>query len=313
MNWAKGKVWVYRVGIVLGALIFLYQVISGFQAFQPVHLPASFWKIALWSIPGMTLAIGLQIINFKFLLQSIGVNLKLVNLCKGYILSSLPKYIPGSVWIFISRSQWLNQDFGIPHGVTNLANLLEIGVTLVAAGGVILLGLGFVSGSWFYLLAALLLPAVILALFQTFVQIIRRNSWFELAIFPGQLSLNNRFLWLATLVCEVEWMVLGGATLLLAAGVLPQVTFSLGSWMLVTQSFTLAWLAGFFVIFVPAGLGIRELALTGLIMTNFSADYQTATLAAIGSRFIFSTGELIWLGIGLLLKADKPKKLIKLG
>ena len=37
MNRAKVKVWVYRVGLFLGALIFLIQVIVGIQAFSPSH------------------------------------------------------------------------------------------------------------------------------------------------------------------------------------------------------------------------------------------------------------------------------------
>ncbi len=308
MNWARVKVWVYRVGLFLGALIFLVQLISGVQAFQSNRLPVGFRGIALWSIVGMVLVVGLQIINWSHLLKIVGVHLPLLELSKGYVLSSLPKYIPGSIWGYISRSQWLSQEHEIPHSSTNLANLFEIEVTLVSATSVILLGLGIVNGSWLYLAAALLLPATILSLTRTLIRLLLRKGWFGLAAIPNQPTMDNRYLWLATLISGVQWLILGGATLLLVAGVKPQIQFSLREWLLAVQCFTLAWLGGFFVIFVPGGLGIRELALTGLIMTNFSANYQTATLVAIGSRLVYSAGEIIWLGIGLLQKAGGKGK-----
>ena len=61
------------------------------------------------------------------------------------------------------------------------------------------------------------------------------------------------------------------------------------------------------MIFVPGGLGIRELALTGLLIANFSPGNEAATLVSISSRLFYSLGELIWLGIGLLLKVASRK------
>lgn len=308
MKGGKWKTWIYRLGILTGALLFLIQAYNGVKDFQTANLSLQFFWMALISLGGMVLVIGFQIINFRYLLKSLDVEISLFELSKGFILSSLPKYIPGSVWIFLSRSQWLNQNYGISHSKTNLANLLEIDITLVSAGGVLLLGLGVINHSWLYLAAAIVLPATILALTRIGIRFIYSKGWLGQSERINQARVQTRFIWLAAIISFLEWLIFGGATLLLIAGMLPSVQLDLGQWVMASQSFTLAWLAGFFIVFVPGGLGVRELVLTGLLISNFQANFQAASMIAVGSRFVYSIAELFWLGIGLLQTAIQPKK-----
>jgi hypothetical protein len=305
MKGANWKVWIYRAGLALGALIFLVQMITGIRSIQSSQLTDSFSVIALMSIIGMVLVVGLQIVNYKILLRSIGINLALVALFKGFVISSLPKYIPGSIWIFFSRGQWLKKAHGIAHELTNLVNLFEIEVTLISASGVVLLGMAIYKESWSYLAVGLLLPSAILATTPYLIRFILHKGWFGLHNPANHPSVYPQFLWLASLVSGVEWLIFGSVTLLLMTGNLPQGALTLRQWILAVQSFTLAWLGGFLVIFVPGGLGIRELALTGLLISNFSINHQTSALLAIASRLFYSAGEIIWLAMGLVLRAVK--------
>jgi len=304
MNWARVKTWAYRLGLLIGSLLFLVQIVNGVRAFNLSGFPAGYWKIGLWSLAGMGLVVGLQIVNWGLLMQSVGVRLPGRALARGYVLSSLPKYIPGSIWGYFGRSHWLNEDHGVAHGITNLANLFEIEVTLLSAAAVILLSLGLEGGSWLQVAGALILPAALLLLTQTSLRFFRRKGWFGLGGHPGLGSLKFRFLWAAVMVSGVEWLILGGVILLLLNGSVPAIRLNdLSDWMRSVQSFTLAWLGGFFTIFVPGGLGVRELALSGLLRGNFQASSEAATLVAIASRLFYSAGEALWLGVGLWLKA----------
>ena len=64
--------------------------------------------------------------------------------------------------------------------------------------------------------------------------------------------------------------------------------------------FGLAWAAGFLVVFVPAGAGIREAVLVLTLSPILPSG--PATLLALISRLVFTAGDLVWAGIGGLLR-----------
>jgi hypothetical protein len=68
--------------------------------------------------------------------------------------------------------------------------------------------------------------------------------------------------------------------------------------------FGLAWAAGFLVVFVPAGAGIREAVLV-LTLSPVLPSGPAALLALI-SRLVFTAGDLVWAGIGGLLRPRQP-------
>ena len=295
----------YLSGLIIGAFIFLLQVYSGIKSFNSTDATGKFWQMACMGLVGMSLVVGLQIINWGNLLKCAGVRLPLIDLGKGYVLSNLPKYIPGSIWGYLSRGQWLNKEHGIPFGLTNLANLFEIEVTLVSAASAILTALTIIRESLVFLAGAIILPIAVLFLTQALVRFLIKKGWFGLSTLPGAYNIKLRFLSVATLVSFLEWIVLGGVVLfLLTASHIDFWQINLRNLLLATESFTLAWLGGFFVIFVPGGLGVREAALTGLLLMNFSASYETASLVSITSRLLYSGGELIWLMIGFMLRGS---------
>ena len=45
---------------------------------------------------------------------------------RGYVLSFIPKYIPGTIWGYLSRSEWLKVKFNIEYHNSNIGSIYEI-------------------------------------------------------------------------------------------------------------------------------------------------------------------------------------------
>jgi hypothetical protein len=67
-----------------------------------------------------------------------------------------------------------------------------------------------------------------------------------------------------------------------------------------TASMALAWASGFVVLFVPAGLGIREWALSALLVSTTALSSDQASLLAVTARLVLILAELALLLVGLV-------------
>ena len=65
-------------------------------------------------------------------MQENQVKINLISTLRGYSLSFLPRYLPGSIWGYLSRSEWLTQQFSIPFKYSNAISVVEIGATITA-------------------------------------------------------------------------------------------------------------------------------------------------------------------------------------
>ena len=105
-----------------------------------------------------------------------------------------------------------------------------------------------------------------------------------------------------------RWMSLIGLHLLLwlcygiavwltisALGVLPR-----GGILAATFIFTVAWLVGFLFVFVPAGLGVRELTLSGLLVSNLGLSVGPASAVALIVRAFILLAEAVFVILGMV-------------
>jgi hypothetical protein len=67
----------------------------------------------------------------------------------------------------------------------------------------------------------------------------------------------------------------------------------------------MAWVAGFVVLFVPAGMGIREIALAAFLVYIMNVAVGPATLVAVMTRVVLAAAELGWIICGLILKQSR--------
>lgn len=301
MNWESIKKRLSLFGLIIGAVFFILQFMNAINSFRihqniPVH--STFFLLS-W-IP-MVLVVALQIFKWKLLLRSLAVDLPYQNLAKGYVLTSLPKYIPGSIWGYLSRSQWLHKNYGVNHSTANLSNIFEIEITLISAMTILLVWFSLENFPGFTYLLGGFFPFVYLLLTKYLFRWLSNINIFGFGNIQAK-SIITRWRILAYVISLVEWALLGYSTLLLLRGFSLSLGFNVASWFSATYSFTLSWVGGFLIFFFPGGLGIREYFLSNSLFTNFSLNQSIAPLVAIGTRIVYSLAEFTWIIIGSLLK-----------
>lgn len=285
----------YRLGITLGLGLLAYQAWQGTIAFRQaeacVARPAYFGVV----IGVYIVAYLVQMAAWATIMRALGAPLRPQAVLAGYALAFLPRYIPGSVWGYLSRNEWLAQQHGVGYGISTTASLLEAALLLLTAGTlggaywlatawqqpalvalIILAGLGGVAALWY------IMPAVA-------ARIMRH----------GDLPAHRAgFQWLvATILLYLCFWALQGAALVAIAQ-----TLCGGSALMPVATIAasaLAWATGFLIIFVPAGLGVREWTLGALLVTLAALPAGQATLLAVVSRVGLIAAEVLVLLIGL--------------
>jgi len=287
----------YLGGLGVGGLLFLNQTWNGYQAVahHALDIVSPGLLGIAWAL--IALAFGLQIGAWSILMRGLGCLLPWRHVVSGYTLSFLPRYIPGSVWGYVSRSEWLYQGYHVPYRLSNLGSALEI-AGIVASNSLIL------AFSYAWSFPALVRLAVILAL-----------PLVLMAIRPIMGRLSRRSAACSLPLKEISAIPLASWLLILALYLLLWLSHGIALWLLIlafhlpgqgpaqtTASYALAWLVGFIVPFAPAGLGVRELTLSTLLAGNAGLLGNQASALAVIVRFGSSLAELLWVLIGVIVR-----------
>jgi hypothetical protein len=202
----------------------------------------------------------------------------------GYYLSFLPRYIPGTVWGYLGRSEWLARSHGIGYRRSSIGSLLEAGSFVATA--LVIGALVYLQPPWEWI-AALALAVGAAA------------AWPLLARTGGVLPAGKQWalIPIAYFAYFCYWVVqgLGLSAICRAVGVGQGVPLV----QLVAAS-AVGWSAGFLMLFVPAGFGVRELSLTYLLTTEAGMAPGDANLVAVLSRVCMIGVELLMLATALL-------------
>jgi len=116
-------------------------------------------------------------------------------------------------------------------------------------------------------------------------------------------------LWVGVVAVYIMfWLVYGVAVFFVGNALLPTFSSS-GSLMGTVSAASLSWVLGFIVIFVPAGLGVRDWSLERLLILSAGLDPWLSKLIAILCRFNILIAETSWLIIaGSLYLNEKGKQ-----
>jgi glycosyltransferase 2 family protein len=195
-------------------------------------------------------------------------------LAPGYFVAQLGKYIPGSVWQGVGQVMDAVR-IGLRRGTAVIAYLVQIGTQVVAGGVVAGLLLASRPGGWI-LAAALASPLSVLLLYRGWMsglfQQLARVAPTRFGRLPMTLPPQRRILLAAALgIATMTCMSLGYALLL------PSPASDLRPLIVAAGAFALAWVVGFLVVPLPAGLGVREFM---LVATLGDAHGTAAVLAA---------------------------------
>lgn len=208
-----------------------------------------------------------------------------------YNVAQLAKYVPGSIWLFVSRIAMLRNRQAPPAAIRDsliAENGWVIGSALVLGSALIWLG----QPGFFLRLArevagappAFRIPLVIalavvagLTPFWSRKRCPRLQRWLIRLRPPAS----------AVLLLLLAWLALGASFWVYLRPFLDQAP----TWPAVIGVYCLAWVAGFLVPFAPAGLGVRE-AVLALALDPF-LNPQTSLVVVAVHRVIYLFVEIL--------------------
>ena len=290
-----------KVGILVGFAILLrqlYLVRADVTSF--LEKPHNWGMIAVSLLLTLVAAV-VQISIWYLVLRLFDVKARYVRILLRTSLFLLPKYIPGTVWGYISRSEWLKQEMGIEQSTSNAATVLEIAFILSAI---------LIISPWYFGWGTLY-PVLIIVLttagFYLVLLWLSRKPLKNPVIGTDRLkSPSMLHIMLIQAMGIAVWGIFGLSfyflteqplnLLLTGGGIILAARFGL--------TFSIAWLIGFAIFFIPSGLGIREGTFSSLLLQQNLLTSATLYYAIV-FRVLITLSELILIGCGLLSFSGK--------
>ena len=221
--------------------------------------------------------------------------------------SGVLKYLPGRIWTYTAQLLWLKK-YGISKSVILYVNLICILGSVIVS---LYLGLIYL-GLYTHLLSRELIIFLFFVLALTNTAFILWNSLilnkliaiaeklFNKEISP--LNYSKSLLVFIQFIYTCSWLLLGLSGYFLAKGVGLNIAYNEVFALLASMS--LSWLAGYFAVFAPGGLGVREGMM--LLMLSDIVTPQMALIFPILSRVMYLAAEAL-MGLAAFLLGLKYK------
>ena len=228
-------------------------------------------------------------------------NVRHRNAMAWYFTGQLGKYVPGGIWPIVGRAE-----LAVRNGIPRLDAYASTGLSLVTtyAAAVVTIGIGAVATTGHRLIAVLIAISLVLA-FAAFSQPSLRAAIIRVAtrVSPSASSLTDpKRLARLTVVHIPAWILMSLSTSVTATAFGAKI--SIADMLFIT---TTSWLAGFVVVGVPGGIGVREAVFTSL--AGGIIGTPMAVSLALMSRVVFIavdlTGALVSSVISRLNKSAK--------
>jgi glycosyltransferase 2 family protein len=236
-----------------------------------------------------------MMLAWRAILADLGSPLPVLAAARVSFIAQLAKYVPGAVWAFAAQVE-LGHDYRVPRRrslasvVTSLAVMVGSGVgvalvTLPVSSPAVLRQYWWVMCSVPVLLAVLCPPVLgrildrLLALLR-FQPLERRPTW---------QGLRRAVAWNLA-----GWLALGVAIWVLAGDMAGLRT---GSFVLFAGGYALAYSAGMLMVFLPSGIGARDLILVAAL--SQALPHGTAVAVALVARVVTTLSDLALGGLGI--------------
>ena len=285
---SKGSNFVLR--IIFAVLAFGFIIYLLIKTFQQIDLEALTFDISNLSISLLLLVGYLFIINliYFYITQNIGFPLSLLKVMKIRALSDFGRYIPGKIW-FVGGRLYLFGKEGMGSLKVILSIYLELVLNILSG---FTLSLFFLSNNIFDIKLQILLPIfiILVLLFLRKKNIIFVINFIARIIKKEKLDTSGLqyYMILKTFILYlIAWGIFFLAFYFFTAAFIIIPIEKIG---ILGASMAMAWLLGFLVFLVPAGLGVREGSLYYLLSLEMATKY--ASIIAVLSRIWFLLGEL---------------------
>lgn len=241
-----------------------------------------------------------------------------------YFISQAAKYLPGGIWAFPGRVA-AYQAIGVEKSASVISLVQEVGALFLGAATLGIIGIfnGLLIENWvrtaalagaFVCLAATLFSQHPLT-WKALAEARRASEALKFKLKSGKRQPTEEadqvtsaprdesppgtfsIAWApaSLLTSLMFWLLVGIGFYYLAISVAPQLR--LLSWLQAASIFALAWCAGFVIVLAPAGLGVREAALSGLLAAYI--PLSEALSVALMARLWWTLGEALFILISL--------------
>ncbi|WP_196804597.1 lysylphosphatidylglycerol synthase domain-containing protein [Cellulomonas sp. URHD0024] len=268
------------------------EVLDGFAQISPVSVAGAF----LLACAG----IGASTLTWRAVLDALGSRLGARAAARTYLLGQLGKYVPGSVWAVLAQAE-LSGEYGVPRAraaVGALAHMLLSCVVGVVVAAVALAASGLVPAVPYAVLAAVAVGGVVLLTPPVFNWLIAVAARVLHRPTPGRLAGGGMLR--AVSWTLAMWLAFGLHFWVLALGQGHEAAHLL---LACVGAYALAWVAGFLVVFLPAGAGAREVVLVATLAPVMSS--ADAVSLAIVSRAVMLVADFLLAGLAAL--ADRRR------
>ncbi|MEV8633739.1 lysylphosphatidylglycerol synthase transmembrane domain-containing protein [Streptosporangium sp. NPDC051023] len=281
-----------RVGFLLVALGFgAWAVARQWDAVRAGFALLSWQALAL-SLLAVVAALCGGMMTWRALLADLGSPLPFRSAAKVFFVGQLGKYIPGSLWPVLAQME-MGRELGVPRSRSAAAFFLTLPVQL--GSGLVISGVTLLAAmpgsaapyAWVFLLipvlAVIFEPRVINGILGFGLRKLKREPLERPLTRTGMLT-------------ALGWALLGWTAygLHLAAIIhdfglsgVSVAVFSVGA-------FALSWCLGIMTFVVPAGAGVREVAMVAVLAPVLSQGQAIAV--ALCSRIVIIVGDLVCAG-----------------
>jgi hypothetical protein len=237
---------------------------------------------------------------------------------RAYFVSQMGKYVPGKILVIVIRVGML-KGIGITRTAVAITAMFESMVWIGAGAlvGIVLLpdvlwrgfqaqaaaqggGLPNIHRAWLILPVALA-PIGLVGL-NRFVN--RVNRWRKGANAKQYPRVKLHMVVFGLVFDAVGWLVLGGCLTLTLVGLQPNAPLTADAYWNLVSINGIAYVLGFVAFFMPAGIGVRDLALQFLLAVELKARLNLpaadsdalAAILAVWFRLLGTTAELLMAG-----------------
>jgi uncharacterized membrane protein YbhN (UPF0104 family) len=256
-------------------------VVAGFARMSPPALGGSLVAVVAALLGAM--------LTWRTLLSDLGSPLPVRPAAKVFFVGQLGKYIPGTVWPVLAQME-MGRDLGVPRTRSAAAFFLMMPIQLATGLLVTLVTLGWDRFGWLLLFIPVLLvalePKVVNAVIGFALRKLRRE--------PLERPLTRR-----GMLTALGWALAGWV----AYGVHLYFVVPQGGLIFAIGAFALSWCLGILTFVIPAGAGVREVAMVAVLAPQL--DRGSAIAVALASRVVIIAGDLICAGTaGIAARRD---------
>lgn len=251
------------------------------------------WWIVVLSLVVSIIFVILTMLAWRVILNDAGEPVGKGPARRIFYVSQVAKYLPGGVWNFVAAAE-MGADYNISRRRSVTVLLMSMAVSVVTglalAAIAIVFGPSGTSAYWWVLLvlpvlAIVLYPPVLNRLIDKGLALIKRDRL--------ERPFTGKAITVAALFSTASWIIAGLQVFLILTGLGNEARID--TYILTVGGYALAWVVGFLVFFIPAGVGVRELAL-GATLAGLVPGGDVVVVVLL-SRILFTVADLL-LGLG---------------